>query len=270
MRTAAVVTAIVVCMVGAGLARAEIGYGPIVMDDPTVLDTTDSEFRLDIIYRSLGEEVGGFLYGTPAADVADGDDEAAPVTPIDADWLAGIGIDYGATDRLEVGAWLPFVRTENGNSSSGLGDLVLKAKVGLLDGTRNGIVLSGAVNATIDTGDEDIVGAENETEVLATFLLSKKLAVWNLYLNFGYLDTGVDNGDGIAYGIAAEIPGENMDLVFELTGSDVSVGEDDPSAIYAGFRKESGEKEDFALTVGSGLSDASPDLIVQLVYRYAF
>ena len=259
----------VVCMVGAGIARAEIGYGPIVMDDPTVLDVTDSEFRLDIIYRSLGEEVGSSLYGTPVAD-ADADEDAAAVTPVDTDWVAAIGMDYGATDRLEVGIWIPFVRTENGSSASGLGDLMLKAKVGLLDGTKNGIVLTGAVNVTVDTGDEDIVGAENESEVLATFLLSKKLAVWNLYLNFGYLDTGVDNGDGIAYGIAAEIPGENMDLVFELTGSDVSVGEDSPSAIYAGFRKEASEKEDFALTVGSGLTDASPDLIVQLVYRYAF
>ncbi len=252
MRRAAVVIGLVVCIAAGGSAWAAIGYGPTVMEDPTVLDVGAMEFRTVVEYQDLAAPAEGEEGLSSRASIA-------------------LGIDYGATDRLEVGLALPFVRLDNGTNETGLGDLVLSGKIFVLDEDNKRISLAVGVDVKVDTGSDEIVGADNDTETTVKVLMSKTLAVWNLFVNLGYLNESGDDGqDVISYGLGVEVPGDNMDLTLELVGNDKTINDDEPSEIYVGFRKTTAETEDFAISVGSGLSDASPDLTVLLVYRYGF
>ena len=241
----------VVCCLMAAPAWAEIGYGPVVLDDATVVTAGGFELELDVAYADLGDPafVGG-------ADTA---------------WFIGVGLDYGATDTIEIGADLPYISMENGDSISGLGDLALGARycaVGESD-TTPGVTLG--LDIILDTGDEDIVGVENEIDYDVDVALSKGYSSWVGHLNISYLIVGEDLADDVlAYGIAVEIPAGMNAYTIELTGDDTedAIG-DSPLDAYVGIRRTM-DLSDLAGVIGFGLSDASPDFTVGVIYRRSF
>ncbi len=246
---------VAVGLMTAGSASAEIGYGPIgygqvPLDDATVLAAGTYELEFDVIFSDLGDEVG---FGV-----------------IDTRWDVALVLDYGATERLEVGAKLPYERRENGTSESGLSDLVLNGKYCLLGETDSAPAVSLEVDVTLDTGDEDIVGLDNDIDFGGVIAVSKNMVSWNGHLNIGFLAPGEDNADDVlSYGIAAEMPLDFATVIVELAGNDREVGRqlDEPLAIrslkrfVADYEMKSGggkavpvelTKEDKVAVIGSG------------------
>ena len=104
MKRTAVVLCVGLALAAASGVQAEIGYGPVVLDDATVLQAGSYEMGLSAAYFDV------------EADVFEAD----------------ITLDYGATDRVEIGARLPWQKYENAVSVDGLDDLVLDGKFSLM------------------------------------------------------------------------------------------------------------------------------------------
>ncbi len=241
----------VVCSLLAAPAWAEISYGPVVLDDATVLVAGGFELELRADYADLGDPA--FVGGA---------DTRSRV-------LAGL--DYGATDRFEIGLDLPYKSLENGDSVSGLGDLSLAGKYCLVgeSDTTPGVALG--LDVVLDTGDEDIVGLDNDIDFDIAAIVSKGYGSWVGHLEISYLVVGEDLADDVlAYGIAVEIPAGMNAYTIELAGNDAedALG-DSPLDAYVGVRKTM-DLSDIAGFIGFGLSDASPDFSVGVVYRRSF
>ena len=251
MRRKVVGVSLALCLAVASGAWAEIGYGPIVQDDATVQTARAYEFRLDAMFEDLGDELGG--------------------GSVDTRWDVEASLDYGITDRLEVGTSVPWVALENGSSESGMDDVTVSGKYLVATESETTPGVSAGIDAVLDTGDDKIVGEDNDVDYKLNIVLSKGFARWNAHVNLGFLNPGETGVDEVwSYGFTAEIPLGTGDLVVEAAASDEDIGGDEPVDVYLGFREPMSEAADLAGVVGFGLSDASPDLTAAIVYRSAF
>jgi hypothetical protein len=228
------------------VVSAKIGYGPVVIDDATVVAKGTGEVRGEITYAKVE------------------DTDAATLT------LEGI-LDYGVMDKLEVGVSIPYLSLSNGSDESGIGDITVGAKYALLTEDAATCGLSLGAGLVLATGDEDIVGADNEMDILVELACSKAVGAVNLHGNLGLVMPGEDDADSIvAYGAAVEYPLNSLCITGELLGSNQEIGDDSPMALYAGIKYNASDALDVIGNVGIGLTDASADLILGGGVIYAF
>ena len=224
-------------------AEAKIGYGPVVLDDATVVE------------QGTGEVAGGIGY--------------ASNNETDLKMLTLLGIvSYGVTEKLDVEASIPYVSYSNGVDESGLSDISVGAKYALLTGDAATHAVSASLGLVLPTGDEDIVGDDNDMDITIDLACSKELGSVNLHGNLGFTFWGEDDeaeDSNISYGVAVEYPMDGLSLTGEVRGTNVEDADDKtPLTLHGGIKYVVNDNLDIEGTIGFDLSgsDWQDDLIL--------
>ncbi len=229
--------------------EAKIGYGPVVLDDATVVGAGEGEVRGEVDYQK-------------------NDDTDMTILTVRGT------LDYGVMDNLEVGVSIPYLSYNNGSDESGIGDIAVGAKYAVLTEDAATCGLSLGVDLRLATGDEDIVVDDNDMDIVIDLACSKELGSVNLHGNLGLTIWGEDDAaedNNISYGAAVEYPMDGLCLTGEITGTNVeNADEDTPLELYAGIKYMASDVLDVIGKVGFGLSDASNDLYLGAGVIYAF
>ena len=268
MRKGLFVAVAAVFLITAGAADkalAKIGYGPVVVEDATVVEIGTFELKADVI-GSTGQDLE--LYDREL-------DAAVLHSNVDKTAIQG-EIVYGATEKLQLGMCLPQISYKNDVDGGGMGDLVLGGKYCFV---REGEALdpympgfSAGFYLAFPTGDEEIVGDDNKTDYIFKGMFSKALGTVNGHLNIGYaVHKEKEEKSIFEYGLAAEYPmatSEQLSLTCELAGTNEDMGGNRPMALYGGLKYtlrpvwDVKAAWDVRLRAGLGMNDASPDFIV--------
>ncbi len=236
------------------VASAEIGYGPLVLDDATVIAPKTGEVKGEISYLKVDEDTMGAAEDTTALGIE-------------------VRLDYGVIDKLEVGAAIPYLSISNGTDESGLGDITVGAKYAILVEDEATPGLSVGLDLVLPTGDEDLLGEDNDLDFVIKSAISKAVGPVDLHGNLDFTIWGKDDAaeeTNIAYGAAVEYPINALTITGEIQGSNVEIGDDKEMALYAGLRYNVSDVLDVGGTLGIGLTDASPDLTIGAGVVYAF
>jgi len=275
MRKGLVVAVAAVFLIMAGAADralAKIGYGPVVVEDATVVEIGTFEIKADFI-SSTGE--GLELYNSEL-------DESILHSDVDKTTFQG-EIVYGTTEKLQLGMYLPHISSKNETDAGGLGDLVLGGKYCFV---REGEAIdpympgfSAGFYLAFPTGDEEVTGEENKTDYIFKGMFSKALGTVNGHLNLSYaLHKEKKTNSVVGYGLAVEYPletSEQLSLTCELAGSNEDIGGDRPMALYGGVKYtlrpvwDAKAAWDVRLRAGVGMNDASPDFILGIGVVFA-
>ena len=166
--------------------------------------------------------------------------------------LLSLTATYGLTDRLDVGVLLPIVNVnmnvkanarvltspdnptpdthtfagaptspidERQSSATGVGDVILRAKYHLLDGSL--VDLAGAFLARLGTGDARNFLGTGTTSLRPVLIVSRTFAgVFTPHINIGY-DFNVDQGsrNAMEYAAGFEVGSEQFTVGFDLLGT---------------------------------------------------
>jgi hypothetical protein len=160
-------------------------------------------------------------------------------------------VNYGITDRLEIGIFVPLVRVEMevgseaeivesdsnrtgpgihqfgdesprdsaSDSAFGFGDVILRAKYHLVDSPL--IDASGAMLVKLATGDEDNFLGTGDTTIRPFFILSRTFNTFTPHINLGY-EFNINNSDrnsleyafGFDFGVL-----QRFTIIWDLLGS---------------------------------------------------
>jgi hypothetical protein len=245
---------------------AKIGYGPIVVDDSSLIEEKTFEFQGSLSYASLTFEPGPL----PGESVTPGPGGEMPdPLEIDVTYMSLTGsLDYGLSEKFEIGVSLTNVSrksddedNETGSGEeripevSGMNDIAAKCKYMLSEE----FALTGAV--LLPTGDEDVVGADNDMDLIGGIICSVDLNGLFVHGNLSITKWGDDDASEdttTGYGIAAELPVEDMNITGELTGSTLeNMSDKTPLDLFIGMRIKTSDVFELFGLMGIGLSEGS-------------
>lgn len=145
--------------------------------------------------------------------------------------------NVGVTDRLDIGAAVPFValslngrrvdtyrgsqlvQAEGSVSAAGLGDVLIRAKYNLLRRTGSGVALGGEVR--VPTGDEENLLGTGEASIKPRVIASFERDRIGVHGDVGYAFGGLS--DELVYGGAVTVVGTSrLTLVGEMAGRRLS------------------------------------------------
>ncbi len=266
------VAAVFLITAGGSSALAKIGYGPVVVEDATVVEIGTFELKGDVIL-STGQDVELYNSELKAAVLHSGVDR----TTIQGE------IVYGSTEKLQLGMYLPHISCKNDIDGGGMGDLVLGGKYCFV---REGEALdpympgfSAGFYLAFPTGDEEVIGEDNKTDYIFKGMFSKALGTVNGHLNLSYTLHKEKKTDSVVeYGLAVEHPletSEQLSLTCELVGSNEDIDGNRPMTLYGGLKYtlrpvwDVKAAWDVRMRAGVGMNDASPDFIVGIGVVFA-
>ena len=237
------------------VVSAKIGYGPVVLDDATVVEA------------GAGEVAGGLGYATTKNDIE------VNLLTLEA------RVAYGVIDKLEVGGTIPYLSYSEDYDESGLGDMTVGVKYAILTEDAATCGLSAGLDLLLPTGDEDIVGPDNDMDIVISVAASKATGPVDLHGNLGLTIWGEDDAaddTNISYGAAVEYPletPEGLSVIGEIEGSNLEDAEGETSLnLYAGVKYVVSDVLDIEGTIGTSLADSDyqPDFILGAGVIYAF
>ncbi|MFB3895879.1 MAG: transporter [bacterium] len=177
-------------------------------------------------------------------------------------WVLDGYAKYGITDKWELGLDLPYISIspDVGEDVDGIGDLNVWTKYRFLDESKTCMGLAAGVNVKLNTGDEDVVGTNDDTDwtpfIMASFKPAEQFA---LGAKLGYTFMGEDNTDDeFLYGVwGGYYVKPNFGIVAELYGN--TQEGDDPLMLDAGVTYGVSENVGVTFGGGAGLNDAAAD-----------
>ncbi|MFH1519496.1 MAG: transporter [Candidatus Omnitrophota bacterium] len=190
-----------------------------------------------------------------------------------------IDLGYGITDKLEVTANIPFVFSDpkGEDDQEGLGDITLRPEFLFWKEAGNIPAVSFASSFKLQSGNEDRGLGSGETNYSLSLQFSKQFNPFNWHFNIGYTFVGQPKGeavdDVIFYNLACEYSvSEKLTLMAELIGqtNSDSTAADEPFECLLGLVYPISENIDFDFGVGTGLTNASPDIRVTSGLTYQF
>ncbi|MEO8430938.1 MAG: transporter [Acidobacteriota bacterium] len=215
--------------IGKGKLNAGINYSHFTFDRIDALGLREGDARLVFTHQDTNQDHTNLEFWFEGDVIT-----ARLFLKVDTDITAFV-LTYGVTDRLDVGVAVPIVRVgieaqtdativrqatgiaspihtfvnggtaesfrQNG-SASGVGDVVLRGKLGLLQGRTGGLAL--AADVRVPTGEEQDLLGTGSTQVKGYLVGSLHLGSFSPHINAGYNWTsrargGRDLPDEIAY-----------------------------------------------------------------------
>ena len=185
----------------------------------------------------------------------------------------GINADvgFGVTDRFEISADFPyaFLYPKSGSNGDAFGDISIRPELNLLKESDSHPALSIAGTVKFDNGNDDKNLGSGAVDYSLSLQASKAFKPITLHLNGGVTfagePTGAKRDNVISYNVAGEIPiGRIWTLVGELFGqtNPDPAAADDPLEWLVGFTYTPRKGVILDAGMGTGLTDASPDLRV--------
>ncbi|WDT75752.1 MAG: transporter [Candidatus Manganitrophus sp.] len=192
-----------------------------------------------------------------------------------------VDIRYGLIQNLELDILLPYLfREEDGEHENQIGDLLLRAKVRFLKGREaNPLSIAGQLFIKVPSAGRDrFFGTTGEPDLGIVAIASKEFTPVTAHINFGYIFIGNpplgDLPDQILYALGLELQTieEPLSLIGEISGS-TEIGNSASKGILTllggvNYKFERAVSAD--ASVGFGLTDDSPDYLVQFGFTYLF
>lgn len=192
-----------------------------------------------------------------------------------------VDIRYGLIQNLELDILLPYLfREEGGEHENQIGDLLLRAKVRFLKGREaNPLSIAGQLFIKVPSAGRDrFFGTTGEPDLGIVAIASKEFTPVTAHINFGYIFIGNpplgDLPDQILYALGLELQTieEPLSLIGEISGS-TEIGNSASKGILTllggvNYKFERAVSAD--ASVGFGLTDDSPDYLVQFGFTYLF
>ena len=184
--------------------------------------------------------------------------------PGEGEFALQLTAEYGITDRLQLGARAPyrFLNPDQGPTEHGVGDVGLSA---LYNFQRSpDLVLSGFLEVSLPTGDEDDGLGEGEWVFRPLLLAAKRFGPAEVYLNVG---AELSNGEAsFLYDVAAAYPVESFAAVLELNGS---AGHADEHYLTPGVYWRESDKLQVGVGVPVGFGADADDyrVVLRVVYE---
>lgn len=196
---------------------------------------------------------------------------------------ANLSIDlrYGLIQNLELDLLLPYLfREEDGEHENQIGDILLRAKVRFLKGREaNPLSISGQLFIKLPSAGRDrFFGTTGEPDIGIVAIASKEFTPVTAHINFGYIFIGNpplgDLPDQILYALGLELQtnAELLALIGEISGS-TEIGNSASRGILnllGGFNYKFERTVSVDASVGFGLTDDSPDYLVNFGFTYLF
>ncbi|MCG3117309.1 MAG: transporter [Candidatus Manganitrophus sp. SA1] len=192
-----------------------------------------------------------------------------------------VDIRYGLIQNLELDILLPYLfREEDGEHENQIGDLLLRAKVRFLKGREaNPLSIAGQLFIKVPSAGRDrFFGTTGEPDLGIVAIASKEFTPVTAHINFGYIFIGNpplgDLPDQILYALGLELQTieDPLSLIGEISGS-TEIGNSASKGILTllggvNYKFERAVSAD--ASVGFGLTDDSPDYLVQFGFTYLF
>lgn len=187
--------------------------------------------------------------------------------------LSPLGLRFGATEDLEVGAFLAFAANDGDDpgapDDSGLEGITLfgKVKVNENAALRVGLTLA---------GDDDVFPHPNDgVDLFANLALQKHMETGLLYGEIGFRVQDGDRDDNryMNYGVGFALPvTDSFGLNVELVGEEghFGTGGENTLDLVAGFNLVAGEQLRLAPYGVIGLYDAGPDFAAGALLEMRF
>lgn len=192
-----------------------------------------------------------------------------------------IDVRYGLIQNLELDLLLPYLfREADGEHENQIGDVLLRAKVRFLKGREaNPLSISGQLFIRMPSAGHDrFLGTTGEPDLGVVAIASKEFTPVTAHINFGYIFIGNpplgDLPDQILYALGLELQTieEPLSLIGEISGS-TEIGSSASRGILTligGINYKFEKTVSADASVGFGLTDDSPDYLVNFGFTYLF
>ena len=176
-------------------------------------------------------------------------------------------IKYGLFERADIGIDLPYqsITPSGGSNASGLADVNVKSKIGIIPLNDNNLGVSVGLNAKLANGDSAKGLGSGAVDYSINTIFTKTLPNSLVHLNLGYTFTGQPSGQSLNNVISCGLAGQyNLRDSFRVLGEVFGSTPSDPASNLDLAAAQIGFNWDFNpnLTLDAGytvgLSDASP------------
>ncbi len=209
--------------------------------------------------QTLDMDTGTVAFGAAYVNEANGADVLD--FPLD--------LGYGVRKNFEITINIPFsyLNPEPGPDVAGFSDISIRPELNFLQETETLPALSFATVFKLDNGDEARGLGSGAVDYSLSLQASKRFAPVILHVNLGYTfvgePTGVERDDVVFYNFGAGYTlNPSLTLVGEIVGQTNSDprGDDDLWEWLAGFIYQPVAGYAFDVGLGTGFTDASPDV----------
>ena len=197
------------------------------------------------------------------------------------DTSVAVDMRYGLIQNLEIDLLVPYLfRVEDGEHENEIGDVLLRAKVRFIKGREaNPLSISGQLVLKLPTaGRDQFFGTSGAADIGFVAIASKEFTPVTAHINFGYFIIGNppygNESDQIRYALGLELQTieESIALIGEISGS-TEIGNSASKGLITllgGVDYKVARTARIDASVGFGLTNDSPDYLVNIGFTYLF
>jgi len=194
-------------------------------------------------------------------------------------YMIPFSFSYGLNETNDLSISLPFAynKIPAAENQKGLADISLSINNQFLNQDDFGFGLGFGASLTFPTGDKDIVGDNNKTDINLTIKLEKKIKSNSFNFSFGYNynDCGKftsSDDSKFSYGIAYSRGfSDKFSASLELTTPDIAANDNEFSQIlFLGSRYAISNKLSSTLLLGRNIGDSALNNLIITSLSYSF